>query len=265
LPFDWNRTRIEKVIEFLQTDFAGFLSDLSGPTAIPRSKGLRAFRGSGHSFWHDDLEDPNTAIKLQRRIDRFLQLGASPQPKLFVRVLATHDELASADELYAELVAKFGKYNANVYLLVIVNDQKQEETFISAKSPGLMIFFQCAEATNGEDPAPFCEPIVWAVKQIEQQGPSKYRQVASAAALLQGGLVAPTSIGLDGMHGVASFTAMEADKARYVEGARVQAWYWGAWYEATVLQVPGENLYWKVQCDADPPGMTCFTHRLRNI
>jgi hypothetical protein len=265
LPFDWNRTRIEKVIEFLQTDFAGFLSDLSGPTPIPDTK-LTAFRGSAHSFWHDDLEDPDTRVKLQRRIDRFLHLGASAQPKLFVRVLATHDELASADELYAELVAKFGRCNASVYLLVVVCAQKkQQETFISAKSPGLMIFFQSPDATSGEDAAPFCEPIVWALKHILRQGSSLPRRVASAAALLESGAVARTTIGLDGMHGVASFRAMEADKALYIEGARVQAWYWGTWYEATVLGMPGQGCCWKVQCDVDPPGMSTTTHRLRDI
>jgi len=67
------------------------------------------------------------------------------------------------------------------------------------------------------------------------------------------------------MEGVASFAASEADKKRFVVGTRVEAWYWGTWYKATVTGVPDEGCYWTVQCDSDPAGTSTKTHRLRAI
>jgi len=160
LPLDWNRTRIEKVIEFLQTDFSGFFNDIEGPIPIPNTQ-LSAFRGANHSFWHDNLEDPEVHTKLQRRIDRLLQMGASSRQMLFVRALVTSDELAEADELYFELLRKFGGGNTEVYLLVIVGVQQAQGPIKSCQSPGLFIYQLGREAhgVGGCDPAPFCEPI----------------------------------------------------------------------------------------------------------
>lgn len=266
LPLDWNRTRIEKVIEFLQTDFRGFLSHLNGPIPVPNTH-LSAFRGAAHSFWHDNLEDPDVHIQLQRRIDRLLQLGASSRQMLFVRALATSDELAQADELYAELLRKFRGDDTQVYLLVIVCMQQTQGPIKSGQSPGLFIFQLGREAhvAGGGDPAPFCEPISWALQHIQGQGALQPRQVASARSLLESGLVTPNSIGLDGMEGVASFEVPEADKKMFVVGTRVEAWYWGAWYQATVTNVPDQGCYWKVSCDVDPAGTSTRTHRLRAI
>lgn len=268
LPLDWNRTRIEKVIEFLQTDFDEYLSDVDGPISIPNTK-LSAFRGPGHSFWHDNIEDPDVQIKLERRIDRFLQLGASSRQIMFVRALATYDELAEADDLYAELLSKFGSDDTEVYLLVIVCMQDVNGPVKSDQSPGLFIF-QLGKQAHGsavdaDGPAPFCEPIKWALKHIQGQGASEPRHVASALAMLESGVVTPKSVGLDGMEGIASFEASQADKEMFGVGARVEAWSQGTWYPGTVTKCPEEGCDWNVCCDDDAPGTSTITHRLRQI
>lgn len=263
LPLDWNRTRIGKVVEFLRTDFREFTTNLKGPTPVPNTN-LSAFRGPGHSFWHDNLDDPEVHVKLQRRIDRFFQVCATSRRLLFVRALATSGELAMADELYAELLRKFGTGNAQVYLLVIVCLQDTKGPILSEKSPGLFIYQIGADAHDDADPAPFCEPVSWALNHLRVKSGSQAGQMPDAASLLESGVITPNNIGLSGMEGVASFDPSEwDDNGMFSVGSRVEAFYTGTWYRATVRVIMNRGCFWKVQCDVDPPGTLTTTHLLR--
>jgi hypothetical protein len=161
LPLDWMRTRIEKVIEFLQTDFGTFYDGLNGPIAVPNTN-LLAFRGGGHSFWHDDVRQPETRSKLQRRIDRLREVGRTSSATLFVRALATTEELSRVEELHAELARRFGGDGSRVFLLAIVcmQERTQGPMVVGSSSPGLLLYCLTGKVHDkeGGEPAPFCEP-----------------------------------------------------------------------------------------------------------
>ncbi|CAK0894615.1 unnamed protein product, partial [Prorocentrum cordatum] len=271
LPFDWMRTRIEKVIEFLQTDFGTFYDGLDDPIAVPGTN-LLAFRGD----------------RLQRRIDRLAELGRTSPTTLFVRALCTTDELSRVDELHAELVQRFGGGGNRVFLLAIVCMQERTRgPVVCSSNPGLLLYCLHPSAHEhekyGGEPAPFCEPVAWALRRIRRAPAAEEAlEFPSAAALLASGGLTRRSMGLDGMNGVASFAAAPAadggqdagpagapaaaaapaaasaarGEEEFPAGARVEAEYLGTWYLATVLRTPqatGTGL-WEVQCDVDPAG-----------
>jgi hypothetical protein len=266
LPLDWMRTRIEKVIEFLQTDFSTLYDGLSGPIAVPCTN-LLAFRGDGHSFWHDDIRQPETKSKLQRRIDRLLGIGQTSSTTLFVRALATTDELSQVDALHAELVRRFGSDVNRVFLLAIVC--RQERTvgpMVASSSPGLLLYCLSGKVHDkeGGEPAPFCEPISWALQHIGGESCRGPRGIPSAAFLLEQDLVDLDTMGLEGMNGIASFETPSGD---FSVGSRVEASYKGRWYLATVLappEVAWGNL-WKVHCDVDPKDVSLTTTQVRAV
>mmetsp|Transcript_37512 Transcript_37512/g.67883 ORF Transcript_37512/g.67883 Transcript_37512/m.67883 type:complete len:501 (+) Transcript_37512:39-1541(+) len=260
LPLDWTRTRIEKVLEFFRTDFERFLLDVHGPIPVPDTN-LLCFRGTGHSFWHDDIRRPDVHEKLKRRIDRLLTLSETSPSMLFVRALATTDELAFADELYAELVRKFRRDACQqVHLLVIVCNQKRDEPLTSAASKGLLIYTLTpnafANAAGDSEAAPFCKAVSWALQWLSGQS-SEPREVPDASWLLSSGEVTPDSYGLDGMNGIVSF---QRDSDGITLGSRVEAWYDGSWYVSTVLALPNAAGLWKVHCDVDGPNVNLETH-----
>lgn len=270
LPFDWMRTRIEKIIEFLQTDFSTLYDDLNGPIPVPDSN-LLCFRGCGHSFWHDDIRQAETRTKLRRRTDRLMGIGEASSSALFVRALATTDELSRVDELYKLLLRRFGGGDCQVYLLAIVamQDRTQGPIVVHGSSPGLLLYCLTGQVHNkiGGEPAPFVEPIKWALEHIAGRSAETCRTVDSAAAVLEDGLVDATVFGLDGMNGVASFEPPPGEGDRFLVGSRVEAEYGGQWYLATVLAPPEaawDNL-WLVHCDADPEGVKLTTPHVRAL
>merc|ERR1719201_2911734 len=119
-PFDWVRSSADGVLQCLQTDFADFFSFAN----VKRDQaGNQSFFGTswGGSFWHHDIQDPVVRETFRRRIDRFLGKDAPREGlknRIFVRVANSHDELALAPTLLAELQRKLPK--VRVFLLVLI-------------------------------------------------------------------------------------------------------------------------------------------------
>eukprot|EP00929_Paragymnodinium_shiwhaense_P118451 TRINITY_DN90373_c0_g1_i1.p1 TRINITY_DN90373_c0_g1~~TRINITY_DN90373_c0_g1_i1.p1 ORF type:complete len:682 (-),score=101.12 TRINITY_DN90373_c0_g1_i1:450-2495(-) len=124
LPFDWANTKMTGVLQFLRTDFQGFL-DVKAMESTSWGGCRRAFRGKNHSFWYDDLldsSDTGAMDEYERRLKRFRALDAKSSPVLFVRVAATSDEVSQAVELVSELMARFGQ---QAHLLLILDNQSK--------------------------------------------------------------------------------------------------------------------------------------------
>jgi len=198
LPFDWIRVSMDGLVHFLETDFDGFF-DAPFRIEVPLLKPscMTAFRSHMHSFWHDDPSNEDMREKYGRRILRFLSIDASDKPVLFVRAIATTDEVPSAGKLADILTCKFGP---NASLLMIVDQQG-----IGAMGPcavqgrdNLLLYFN--NTTNGS--SPYCEAVRlaldWAVGRKVRAG--QVSDLSDAFALAR-----ETNWGLVGTSGVASF------------------------------------------------------------
>jgi len=156
LPFDWNRTRVEGLLHFMRNDFDGFFSFMTREP-VPGIDRMVTYRDYLHSFWHDDPRDPGMQERYCRRIDRFHAIDAERQMVLFVRVAMLTSELGQAEELLAELTARFGR---QAHLLIVLSQQTL------AKGPGviqaasnLMVHFLQPGAHNSNGFAVYAEPI----------------------------------------------------------------------------------------------------------
>jgi len=156
LPFDWSRTRLEGVLHFMRNDFDGFFSFVI-KEPVPGIDRMVAYRDYLHSFWHDDPRDPGMQERYCRRIDRFNAIDAERQMVLFVRAAMLTSELSLAEELLAELTARFGR---QAHLLIVLSQQTL------AKGPGviqgvsnLMVHFLEPGAHNSDGFAVYAEPI----------------------------------------------------------------------------------------------------------
>lgn len=121
LPFDWIRTSSEGVQHFVDEDFAEYFS-VAVTCDIPNTN-MKLYRSKRHSFWHDDISQQATRDKLQRRVDRFLALRVDTRDLLFVRSVATTDEVCEIERLYAILVKQFGGVQRRVLLAVVADGQ----------------------------------------------------------------------------------------------------------------------------------------------
>mmetsp|Transcript_104462 Transcript_104462/g.164957 ORF Transcript_104462/g.164957 Transcript_104462/m.164957 type:complete len:437 (+) Transcript_104462:90-1400(+) len=122
LPFDWSRTTVDALLQFISTGFAGFF-DLAIHKIVYTDDGGKewtAFRSPIHSFWHDDPTVPAMRERYTRRINRFMSIDARSQPVLFVRSVASTDEIPRLLEVQQLLVSKFGPH---AKLLAIVDFQ----------------------------------------------------------------------------------------------------------------------------------------------
>jgi hypothetical protein len=147
LPFDWMCTRIEGVIGFLSSDFQGFFNFTSKESTMLKQSAhaITVFRATYHSFWHDDPTDAATQEKYRRRITRFLSMRADSEPMLFVRLLASSEELPKATSLLQGLMAKFGQ---RAMLLVIVGGQRPDSSgpYVIDGLGNLLVFlYQCGQ------------------------------------------------------------------------------------------------------------------------
>jgi len=117
LPFDWMRTRVEGILHYLRNDFDMFFNYV---TTHDLQNSVVMYRDHLHSFWHDDLLDPQCKEKYQRRIERLFSLDARTEPILFIRSVAHTRELLLTDELLQEITKRFGE---RAKLMVIVDFQ----------------------------------------------------------------------------------------------------------------------------------------------
>mmetsp|Transcript_55030 Transcript_55030/g.128735 ORF Transcript_55030/g.128735 Transcript_55030/m.128735 type:complete len:439 (-) Transcript_55030:293-1609(-) len=142
LPFDWMRTRIDGLLDFMRNDFNGFF-DFCSQEPVPNSH-MVVFRNYNHSFWHDDPTDPQMKEKYLRRFERFQSLDAASKPVLFVRVIATTDEIPRLAELMTELQIRFGR---QACLLAIVSMQQSVSgAALVDGCPDLMLHYLPANA-----------------------------------------------------------------------------------------------------------------------
>mmetsp|Transcript_20456 Transcript_20456/g.37305 ORF Transcript_20456/g.37305 Transcript_20456/m.37305 type:complete len:479 (+) Transcript_20456:18-1454(+) len=142
LPFDWLRTRLEGLLHFIRSDFQGFF-DYRDVQSVPGTH-MTMYRSSLHSFWHDNPDDPNMRDKYHRRIRRFMSIDATTEKVLFVRVLATTDEIPRLGELTTELLDRFGQ-EARLLCLVPMQFDMVGTAFVQ-ECPGLMLHFLHSDA-----------------------------------------------------------------------------------------------------------------------
>jgi hypothetical protein len=169
LPFDWSRTRVEALLQFISTGFAGFFDTTPHHIAYADEGGgeWRAFRGPLHSFWHDDPTAPAMRERYTRRIKRFFEINASYQPVLFVRAVAATSEVPRTLELLQLLKCRFGPQAA---LLLIVDFQGPSAMGL-ARLAGNDNLLLCALDTNSvpSAAAPYGqiiqEALKWAIGQ----------------------------------------------------------------------------------------------------
>jgi hypothetical protein len=159
LPFDWMRSRVDGIVDFLQNDFDKFfhydtVEKLSENAAVVNSK---MFRSYYHSFWHDDLTDPADVEKLRRRISRFNAIDAHSKPVLFVRAVASNEECQHLGTLLDVLMRKFGRF---AKLLAIVDFQIKEEPLVVQGLDNLLIYNMEHHIHSGHlGDAPYVKPI----------------------------------------------------------------------------------------------------------
>jgi hypothetical protein len=144
LPFDCIRTSSAGVRHFVSTGFQNFYC-IATQQEVPSAR-MKMFRSEMHSFWHDDVSNPEARAKLQRRIDRFQKLEHEPADILFVRSTVTTDEVSEVEELYKVLQAKFGHGQRRVLLaLAVVGQDNFVGPIFHESVPGIVFFLQpCA-------------------------------------------------------------------------------------------------------------------------
>jgi hypothetical protein len=150
LPFDWLRSRIEGILHFLRSDFDGFFEWSSKAPAGP----MTMYRSRYHSFWHDDPDDAGMHERYTRRIKRFGEIDAKSNPVLFVRAAVCTDEVMLAEELLAELQARFGPQARLLFLL----DGRVTRRAVIAEKPDLLIY-EIGDDVRSRGRAPFIQPV----------------------------------------------------------------------------------------------------------
>lgn len=201
LPFDWVRTRIDGLLHFMRNDFDKFFH-YDTQERVPGAgvnKPMIMYRSYYHSFWHDDLKDNATFEKYRRRMERFKAIDARSKSVLFVRTVATSDELEHIDTLYDELMQRFGRGSK---LLVIVDFQPEDEMVVVTGRENLLIaklHHRAHAADNGG--APYIKPISAAIEWAKT-GSAPGATVSPSVRAVQ---VNPTTWGYMGLGGLDAF------------------------------------------------------------
>jgi hypothetical protein len=202
LPFDWSRTRVEGILQFLATDFAGFFDTAVHNIKYRDEQGTEwnAFRSPIHSFWHDDPYHPAMRERYTRRINRLLSMKAFSSPVLFVRSVAQTSEISRSAELLSLLQQKFGPY---AMLLVIVDFQGPTAAgpcLIPGMNNLLIWFFDTESAPSRAAPYGKCiaTALSWAIGE-----PINARRLPNLSAAQS--MVKPTTWGMYGAAKVPAF------------------------------------------------------------
>lgn len=204
LPFDWVRTRIDGLLHFIQNDFDKFF-DYQVREVVPGAgidKPMITHRSYYHSFWHDDLSDEATFAKYRRRMDRFKAIDAHNLPVLFVRSVATTEEIQHTEKLYGELLQRFGRC---AKLLLIVDFQPADEHILVNGLDNLLIAKLHHSAHGGDNGgAPYAKAIGVAIewaKSGKLLGDVPSKNVTSISMVNE----TPTDWGLKGLGGLPAF------------------------------------------------------------
>jgi len=162
---------------------------------------MRVCRSHLHSFWHDDLAEPEVRMSLMSRVRRWEALGQGGEPLLFVRAVASTSELGRADELLSALAKRFGR---SVCLLLIADFQESNigPHVIEGFDDLLVYFLEGSAHEAGSATAPYRKPIECALSWIRGE-PLEASSVDGLRTLQQ--LATTTNWGLIGPAGVSAF------------------------------------------------------------
>jgi len=199
LPFDWSRSRMEGLFHFMRNDFDGFFSFVT-KEPVPGIDRMVCYRDYLHSFWHDDPRDPGMQERYCRRIDRFHAIDAERQMVLFVRAVMLTSELSQAEELLAELIARFGR---QAHLLIVLSQQTLARgAGVVQAASNLMVNFLEPGAHNSDGFAVYAEPVRVALDWMV--GRPVDAMVFPDMAHVQG-VATEMQHGLDGLGGLPGF------------------------------------------------------------
>lgn len=174
MPFDWMRTRVQGLIQWLQKGFDDFLSTPQRIEVSYQDTSMTVYRSPTHSFWHDDLQDEACREKLKRRVDRFLALAASKEVAsddrdlLFVRGVAGSSELEYTEELFEALKQRFE--GRRVWLLLVLEDQPILGPVLHSNHDRLILWvqprFEGKVSTDVGIPSPYEDALAFTVRHI---------------------------------------------------------------------------------------------------
>jgi hypothetical protein len=190
-PFDAVRSRLEGVIHFTRDGFKDFF-DVATTEAVPGTQ-LTARRSSYHSFWE---EGPIDQQAHRRRIERFEQLAASERSKLFVRTVATTEELGRLGELLEHLQRRFNGYAC---LFVLVPGQSAAKLLSVEDNYNVLVQFLPGDASDMADGSAYCQPIRqsldWAVgRPVKAAVLPNFQELRNLAVPVSTGLVGPGAL-----------------------------------------------------------------------
>lgn len=212
LPFDWVQVSLEGLLHFVGPRGSDFQDFFKYHTRKPvPGTALTMYRSPYHSFWNDNPESEATRAQYAQRIDRFRNLAGEGKPTLFVRAVATTDELSSAEELLAVLLGKFG---SQAKLLLIVDFQESSYGPCTVEGcPGLLVHFLHGTAHSGDSrDAPYREPITAALALLRSARPAALHLEGAVAAAARA--KPATHWGLVGPGGLRAFAPAEAVSPR---------------------------------------------------
>jgi len=133
-PFDGAFITGEGVLHFLRNDFNGFL-DVAKPMRISGSP-FMVRRSSYHSFW--DVNPDNRLRQAEINIRSFRHLLGSNRVKLFVRAMATGEELALLGEIHEALC----KHSPGALLLAVIGGQDRKTLTVASNYSVLVQFIE---------------------------------------------------------------------------------------------------------------------------
>uniref|UniRef100_A0A7S2Q1F8 Uncharacterized protein n=1 Tax=Zooxanthella nutricula TaxID=1333877 RepID=A0A7S2Q1F8_9DINO len=253
LPFDWAHVSHDGLLHFLHrgldapireglgaggqrpSETVGFL-DIATRSKVPNSSQIMC-RSHLHSFWHDDLAEPDTRAQLGKRMKRWEAIGCKGEALLFVRAVATTAELARADELLSALKKRFGH---KVCLLLVVDFQESNPgVYIVEGFDDLLVYLFEASAHQEDAWAPYRRPIAAALDWV--QGEALEASAVDSLEQLQG-LADGTNWGLVGPGGLRAFegSARNAETAG-AEGAPSDATAENAWLEEAKFEAAKDS------------------------
>lgn len=262
LPFDWVRVSFEGLLHFLRKGFAapvrenlgaggqrpserhGFF-DAATRKRVPGTE-LTMFRSHLHSFWHDDIANPEVREKYESRFLQFDSIHCSGKPVLFVHAVATTTELPRADELLSVLSRRYGE---QAVLLLIVDFQTSHPgTYVVDGYDDLLVYFLEGSAHEGGDAAaPYRAPIECALGWLRGD-PLEAASVPDLRTLH--GLADETSWGLTGLGGLSAFEPLPS-KTEDPDVPQQPAPAEEAWVESARAEVAKESIALvSLGCDA---------------
>jgi len=163
LPFDWVRSSSRGIRHFVNNSFSDFFCVATKYT-VPNAN-MTMYRSELHSFWHDDIADPEARSKQERRIERFHSMRDDPRDLLFLRSCASTEELPEVEKLHATLVEAFGRKSGEgpprrVMLGIVIDGQEVlQGPFVNEFAPGVAIMQQPWPNTSKVAGPTYCDSV----------------------------------------------------------------------------------------------------------